>query len=180
MLTDQSTDDQVAAVTAIHPGDLATLNRLLTGNPGLPVNKQPVEDDRHQTAHDTLCVHSANTRTGPQIPVARHGRTAPIQKCDAAFFLRSSSTGISRPDRLSSRRRETTMVCASRSNPGPEPATGSPSALQPAAACHGDSAQHVVYHFCIRVAVLAGGRPRHGVTIRTRWLDRPPPETSDD
>jgi hypothetical protein len=30
-------------------------------------------------------------------------------------------------------------------------------------------------HFCVRVAVLAGGRPRGGVTIRTRWVDWPPP-----
>jgi hypothetical protein len=29
-------------------------------------------------------------------------------------------------------------------------------------------------HFCIRVAALAGGRPRGGVTIRTRWVDWPP------
>jgi hypothetical protein len=29
-------------------------------------------------------------------------------------------------------------------------------------------------HFCIRVAGLAGGRPRGGVTIRTRWLAWPP------
>jgi hypothetical protein len=35
-------------------------------------------------------------------------------------------------------------------------------------------------HFCIRVAALAGGRPHHGVTIRTRWLDWPPPDASDD
>lgn len=35
-------------------------------------------------------------------------------------------------------------------------------------------------HFCIRVAAIAGGRPQYGVTIRTRWLDWPPPETSDD
>ncbi len=25
-------------------------------------------------------------------------------------------------------------------------------------------------HFCIRAAALAGGRPRGGVTIRTRWV----------
>ncbi len=30
-------------------------------------------------------------------------------------------------------------------------------------------------HFCVRVAALAGGRPRGGVTIRTRWVDWPPP-----
>ena len=29
-------------------------------------------------------------------------------------------------------------------------------------------------HFCVRVAALAGGRPRGGVTIRTRWIDWPP------
>jgi hypothetical protein len=29
-------------------------------------------------------------------------------------------------------------------------------------------------HFCIRAAALSGGRPRGGVTIRTRWLDWPP------
>jgi hypothetical protein len=34
-------------------------------------------------------------------------------------------------------------------------------------------------HFCIRVAALAGGRPQHGVTIRTRWLDWPPTEHSE-
>ena len=28
-------------------------------------------------------------------------------------------------------------------------------------------------HFCVRAAALAGGRPRGGVTIRTRWLDWP-------
>jgi hypothetical protein len=26
-------------------------------------------------------------------------------------------------------------------------------------------------HFCVRTAALAGGRPRGGVTIRTRWVD---------
>jgi Domain of unknown function (DUF1990) len=31
-------------------------------------------------------------------------------------------------------------------------------------------------HFCLRAAALAGGRPRGGVTIRTRWVDWPPPE----
>jgi hypothetical protein len=31
-------------------------------------------------------------------------------------------------------------------------------------------------HFCVRAAALAGGRPRGGVTIRTRWVDWPPPE----
>ena len=30
-------------------------------------------------------------------------------------------------------------------------------------------------HFCLRAAALAGGRPRGGVTIRTRWVDWPPP-----
>jgi hypothetical protein len=30
-------------------------------------------------------------------------------------------------------------------------------------------------HFCIRTAALAGGRPRGGVTIRTRRLSWPPP-----
>jgi len=30
-------------------------------------------------------------------------------------------------------------------------------------------------HFCVRVAALAGGRPQGGVTIRTRWVDWPPP-----
>ncbi len=30
-------------------------------------------------------------------------------------------------------------------------------------------------HFCVRTAALADGRPRGGVTIRTRWLDWPPP-----
>ncbi len=30
-------------------------------------------------------------------------------------------------------------------------------------------------HFCVRAAALAGGRPRGGVTIRTRWVDWPPP-----
>jgi hypothetical protein len=34
-------------------------------------------------------------------------------------------------------------------------------------------------HFCIRAAALAGGRPQHGVTIRTRWLDWPPTEPSE-
>jgi hypothetical protein len=34
-------------------------------------------------------------------------------------------------------------------------------------------------HFCIRVAALAGGRPQHGVTIRTRWVDWPPTEPSE-
>jgi hypothetical protein len=29
-------------------------------------------------------------------------------------------------------------------------------------------------HFCVRVAALAGGRLRGGVTIRTRWVDWPP------
>ena len=29
-------------------------------------------------------------------------------------------------------------------------------------------------HFCVRAAVLAGGRPKGGVTIRTRWVDWPP------
>jgi uncharacterized protein DUF1990 len=29
-------------------------------------------------------------------------------------------------------------------------------------------------HVCIRAAALAGGRPRGGVTIRTRWVDWPP------
>jgi Domain of unknown function (DUF1990) len=28
-------------------------------------------------------------------------------------------------------------------------------------------------HFCVRVAALAGGRPRGGVTIRTRWVNWP-------
>jgi hypothetical protein len=31
-------------------------------------------------------------------------------------------------------------------------------------------------HVCVRAAALAGGRPRGGVTIRTRWVDWPPPE----
>jgi Domain of unknown function (DUF1990) len=31
-------------------------------------------------------------------------------------------------------------------------------------------------HVCLRAAALAGGRPRGGVTIRTRWVDWPPPE----
>jgi len=30
-------------------------------------------------------------------------------------------------------------------------------------------------HFCVRAAALAGGRPKGGVTIRTRWVDWPPP-----
>jgi hypothetical protein len=30
-------------------------------------------------------------------------------------------------------------------------------------------------HFCVRVAALAGGRPRGGVTFRTRWVPWPPP-----
>ena len=30
-------------------------------------------------------------------------------------------------------------------------------------------------HFCVRTARLAGGRPRGGVTVRTRRLDWPPP-----
>jgi hypothetical protein len=30
-------------------------------------------------------------------------------------------------------------------------------------------------HFCVRAAALAGGRPRGGVTIRTRWVPWPPP-----
>jgi hypothetical protein len=30
-------------------------------------------------------------------------------------------------------------------------------------------------HFCLRTAVLAGGRPQGGVTIRTRWVAWPPP-----
>jgi Domain of unknown function (DUF1990) len=30
-------------------------------------------------------------------------------------------------------------------------------------------------HFCVRVASLAGGRLQGGVTIRTRWVDWPPP-----
>jgi hypothetical protein len=30
-------------------------------------------------------------------------------------------------------------------------------------------------HFCLRAAALAGGRPQGGVTIRTWWLDWPPP-----
>lgn len=28
-------------------------------------------------------------------------------------------------------------------------------------------------HFCVRVAALAGGRPRGGITIRTRWVPWP-------
>ncbi|HET9967903.1 MAG TPA: DUF1990 family protein, partial [Streptosporangiaceae bacterium] len=31
-------------------------------------------------------------------------------------------------------------------------------------------------HVCVRAAALAGGRARGGVTIRTRWVDWPPPE----
>ena len=31
-------------------------------------------------------------------------------------------------------------------------------------------------HVCIRSAALAGGRLKGGVTIRTRWVDWPPPE----
>jgi hypothetical protein len=34
-------------------------------------------------------------------------------------------------------------------------------------------------HFCVRVAALAGGRPRGGVTIRTRWVPWPPPRDQD-
>jgi hypothetical protein len=30
-------------------------------------------------------------------------------------------------------------------------------------------------HFCVRAAALADGRPKGGVTIRTRWVDWPPP-----
>jgi Domain of unknown function (DUF1990) len=30
-------------------------------------------------------------------------------------------------------------------------------------------------HVCLRAAALAGGRPRGGITIRTRWVDWPPP-----
>jgi hypothetical protein len=30
-------------------------------------------------------------------------------------------------------------------------------------------------HVCLRAAALAGGRPQGGVTIRTRWVDWPPP-----
>jgi hypothetical protein len=30
-------------------------------------------------------------------------------------------------------------------------------------------------HFCVRVAALADGRPQGGVTIRTRWVNWPPP-----
>jgi Domain of unknown function (DUF1990) len=30
-------------------------------------------------------------------------------------------------------------------------------------------------HFCVRVAALADGRPRGGVTIRTCWVPWPPP-----
>ncbi|HEX3925196.1 MAG TPA: hypothetical protein VHY31_23150 [Streptosporangiaceae bacterium] len=30
-----------------------------------------------------------------------------------------------------------------------------------------------------RAAALAGGRPRGGVTIRTRWVDWPPPGRDD-
>jgi hypothetical protein len=32
-------------------------------------------------------------------------------------------------------------------------------------------------HFCVRAAALAGGRAQGGVTIRTRWLPWPPPES---
>jgi len=32
-------------------------------------------------------------------------------------------------------------------------------------------------HFCLRAAALAGGRPQGGVTIRTRWVPWPPPES---
>jgi uncharacterized protein DUF1990 len=31
-------------------------------------------------------------------------------------------------------------------------------------------------HFCVRTAALAGGRAKGGVTIRTRWVDWPPPQ----
>jgi Domain of unknown function (DUF1990) len=31
-------------------------------------------------------------------------------------------------------------------------------------------------HVCVRAAALAGGRAKGGVTIRTRWVDWPPPE----
>ena len=34
-------------------------------------------------------------------------------------------------------------------------------------------------HVCIRAATLASGRLRGGVTIRTRWVDWPPPEARD-
>jgi hypothetical protein len=34
-------------------------------------------------------------------------------------------------------------------------------------------------HVCVRAAALAGGRPRGGVTIRTRWVDWPPPGARD-
>jgi hypothetical protein len=34
-------------------------------------------------------------------------------------------------------------------------------------------------HFCVRAAALAGGRPEGGVTIRTRWLDWPPPRPGE-
>jgi Domain of unknown function (DUF1990) len=30
-------------------------------------------------------------------------------------------------------------------------------------------------HVCLRAATLAGGRPQGGITIRTRWVDWPPP-----
>ena len=29
-------------------------------------------------------------------------------------------------------------------------------------------------HFCLRTAAIAGGRPKGGVTIRTRWVSWPP------
>jgi Domain of unknown function (DUF1990) len=32
-------------------------------------------------------------------------------------------------------------------------------------------------HFCVRAAALAQGRPQGGVTIRTRWVRWPPPDT---
>jgi uncharacterized protein DUF1990 len=32
-------------------------------------------------------------------------------------------------------------------------------------------------HVCVRAAGLAGGRARGGVTIRTRWVDWPPPQS---
>jgi hypothetical protein len=34
-------------------------------------------------------------------------------------------------------------------------------------------------HLCVRAAALAGGRPRCGVTIHTRRLDWPPPESAN-
>jgi hypothetical protein len=34
-------------------------------------------------------------------------------------------------------------------------------------------------HLCVRAAALAGGRPRGGVTIHTRRLDWPPPESAN-